>query len=175
MDFESAACAPFARLKYSDSVMPLIIIAPLIVVNSDARIPLFSKVLKNQGVQKIEQIYRLRLQILVDEAGTQAALSRKIDKAPAQISQWINASKDSKTGKPRAMDRATAREIERAADKPDGWMDQPLDGVMNTRFSPELQEKISELSDDDIRQCENALRGLVALPMLPLLSKRLAA
>jgi len=65
-------------------------------------------------MKTIEETYRARLQMLVDEAGSQSALAKKIDKSPAQISQWINASKDSRSGKPRAMDRETARQIERA-------------------------------------------------------------
>lgn len=76
---------------------------------------------------RIEEIYRARLKMLATEAGSQTALAVKLDKSPAQVSQWINASKDSKTGKPRSMDRTTAREIEKKCGKPDGWMDQPLD------------------------------------------------
>lgn len=78
-------------------------------------------------MQVIEQIYRARLQLLVDEAGSQRALSERIGKSPAQISQWINASIDSKTKQPRVMSRATAREIEKRFPKPEGWMDQPVD------------------------------------------------
>lgn len=77
-------------------------------------------------MQKIEETYRARLSLLVKEFGTQRALSERIGKAPAQISQWINASPDSKTGKPRTMDRTTARELERMTGKPEGWMDQPV-------------------------------------------------
>jgi phage repressor protein C with HTH and peptisase S24 domain len=77
-------------------------------------------------MQKIEEIYRSRLKMLVEEVGTQRALADIIHKSPAQISQWLNASPDSRTGKPRSMDRNTAREIERLFPKPDGWMDQAL-------------------------------------------------
>lgn len=82
-------------------------------------------------MQKIEETYRARLRQLVEEFGTQRALSDRIGKSPAQISQWINASPDSKSGKPRTMDRRTAREIENLVGKPDGWMDQPI-GVAGT-------------------------------------------
>ncbi|MNV51647.1 Peptidase S24-like protein [compost metagenome] len=80
-------------------------------------------------MQKIEEIYRARLRMLVEEAGTQRALADRIQKSAAQISQWLNGSPDSKTGKPRSMDRRTAREIERRFPKPDGWMDQPVGSV----------------------------------------------
>jgi transcriptional regulator with XRE-family HTH domain len=77
-------------------------------------------------VETTENINRGRLALLIKEAGSQAKLAERIGKAPAQISQWLNASKDSKTGKPRAMDRDTRRELERKCGKPEGWMDQPL-------------------------------------------------
>jgi hypothetical protein len=94
-------------------------------VNSARRIHSVSIPLFNEGVPTIDQIYRENLRTLVAEAGgTQEALGAKIQKSPAQISQWLNASKDSKTGKPRTMSRATAREIERRCGKPEGWMDQ---------------------------------------------------
>jgi len=78
-------------------------------------------------MKTIEEIYRERLAILIAEAGkSQAKLARALDKQPAQISQWLNASPDSKTGKPRVMSREIAREIEKKLGKPVGWMDQPV-------------------------------------------------
>jgi len=58
--------------------------------------------------------------------GRQSILSGMIDKSTAQISQWINASKDSKTGVPRVLARKTAREIEQKLGLTEGWMDQPV-------------------------------------------------
>lgn len=77
-------------------------------------------------METIDAIHRQRLALLIKEAGSQTKLAAKIGKSPNQISQWLNGSKDSKTGKPRAMDRTTAREFERACGKPAGWMDQPI-------------------------------------------------
>lgn len=93
--------------------------------NSAPRIPFFSAALPNLGMPTIDQIYRDNLGLLIEEHGTAEALSAVIHKSPAQISQWLNGSKDSKTQKPRTMARATAREIERACGKPEGWMDRP--------------------------------------------------
>ena len=76
-------------------------------------------------MQTIDNIRRERLLQLIAEHGTQAALARVISKSPAQISQWVNRSPNSATGKPRVMDSATAREIESACGKAVGWMDQP--------------------------------------------------
>jgi hypothetical protein len=73
----------------------------------------------------IDQVYRDNLRLLIKEAGTQDALAAKIGKSAAQLSQWVNASKDSKTGKPRVLSRQMARHIEKKMGKPDGWMDRP--------------------------------------------------
>lgn len=95
----------------------------------------------NRRVATIDQIYRDNLRALIKEHGTQEALSTVIGKSPAQISQWLNGLKDSKTGKPRSMARATAREIERACGKPEGWMDQPHEAE-----AVELLDIFSQLS-----------------------------
>lgn len=76
-------------------------------------------------MQPIDVTRREKLGLLIKEAGSQAALSETIGKAPAQISQWLNASVNSKTGKPRVMSNAIAREIEQKTGKPEGWMDAP--------------------------------------------------
>lgn len=78
-------------------------------------------------MQSIDVTRREKLGLLIKEAGSQAALSESIGKAPAQISQWLNASLNSRTGKPRVMSSAIAREIELKTGKPEGWMDQPAD------------------------------------------------
>lgn len=76
-------------------------------------------------MKTIEETYREKLQILIAEYGTQAALARKIDKNPAQISQWLNGVAGA-SGKPRSLRAETAREIERKTGKPLGWFDQPV-------------------------------------------------
>lgn len=93
-------------------------------------------------MQPIDVTRREKLGLLIKEAGNQAKLSEQIGKAPAQISQWLNASVNSRTGKPRVMSNAIAREIELKVGKPAGWMDQPADtddlktkGGSNAEFS----------------------------------------
>ena len=81
-------------------------------------------------MKTIEETYRQRLQMLIDEYGGQGKLSEAINKSASQISQWLNASPDSRTGKPRSLKSETAREIEIATGKPRAWFDQPLDSVM---------------------------------------------
>ena len=96
-------------------------------VNSPWLVALVSHLLNTQTMQSIDVTRREKLGLLIKEAGSQAALSESIGKAPAQISQWLNASLNSRTGKPRVMSNAIAREIEQKTGKPEGWMDQPAD------------------------------------------------
>ena len=80
-------------------------------------------------MKTIEETYRERLLMLSKQYGGQTGLSKRIDKSPAQISQWINGSADSKTGKARSMKSDTAREIEVALNLPRGWFDQPVEAT----------------------------------------------
>ena len=66
---------------------------------------------------------RDNLKALADEYGSNAALAKVIGKADAQIYQWLSASPDAKTGRPRAIHDDTAREIEQKCGKEIGWMD----------------------------------------------------
>lgn len=72
----------------------------------------------------IEGIRRENLAALRDEYGTVAALAKALDREDSQISQWLNASTNYGTGKPRAMRSSSARWIEGALGKPHGWLDQ---------------------------------------------------
>ena len=56
-------------------------------------------------MKTIEETYRQRLQMLIDEYGGQGKLSEAINKSASQISQWLNATPDSRTGKPRSLQR----------------------------------------------------------------------
>ncbi|WP_241898426.1 S24 family peptidase [Stenotrophomonas maltophilia] len=50
-------------------------------------------------------------------------------KNPAQVSQWVNRSRNATTGKPRVMSGRTARAIETALSLPEGWLDTQHDGA----------------------------------------------
>lgn len=94
-------------------------------VNSLVLIARASHSLNTYTMQTVEEIRRQKLALLIKEAGSQAELSDRTGKAPAQISQWLNASINSKTGKPRVMSNAIARELEEKMGKPNGWFDSP--------------------------------------------------
>lgn len=104
--------------------------------------------LKNQGMTylTIEEIRRRRLAQLIERSGGQARLAEKIGKSPAQISQWMNMSPDSKTGKPRAIQSETARQIEIIWAKPTGWMDNIQDVAESNALI--AQEKIAPYAAD---------------------------
>ena len=109
-----------------------------------------SVLLKNEAMELIEEIRRSRLILLISEYGTIAALAQKLDRQPAQVSQWKNASIDNKSKKPRAMKSDTARWIEEKTGKPTGWMDQPV----KVRENFAAQQKISNYSSGDLSQEE---------------------
>ena len=111
--------------------------ASLINVNSATRFATNSVLLNHSRMDSIEVTRRHRLALLIADAGSQVALADIIGKAPAQISQWLRALPDSKTGKPRSMSKEVAREIELRLGKPSGWMDQPIsDKTSNSDIKP---------------------------------------
>jgi hypothetical protein len=83
----------------------------------------FSLVLNNGEMKTINDIHRENLQLLVEEFEGATSVANKIGCSPSQFSQWANASENSGTGKPRGMSAASARRIEKACEKPVGWMD----------------------------------------------------
>lgn len=71
----------------------------------------------------LDEIRRANLRTVISEIGGVAALATKIGASASQVSQWVHAAPDSKTGKPRGMSHDTCRRIEVAGGKPRGWMD----------------------------------------------------
>jgi len=76
----------------------------------------------------IEETRLIRLNILKEEYGSIAALSKKTGISYSQLNQWFNQSPDSKKGKPRAIHSTSARQLENTCNKHRGWMDQPVVG-----------------------------------------------
>lgn len=116
--------------------------------NSLLQIAQNSPALKTQVMKTVDEIRRENLAILIAEAGSQVALSQKTGKAPAQISQWLNASVKSESGKRRVMGNAMARQLEAALGKPVGWMDQPCAApyAANTEPGPDTRGKVPLIS-----------------------------
>lgn len=72
----------------------------------------------------IDEIRRHNLAQLISSYGTLTAFAAAIERSESQVSQWVNASLNSGTGKPRGMRSDSCRHIERMTGKPSGWMDQ---------------------------------------------------
>lgn len=96
------------------------------------RIPLFSLTLSNTRMKTIDQIRRENLTILRDECGGVGKLAERLERGVSQVSQWLNASLNSATGKPRNMNDETCRYIEEKMGKQRGWMDAPHLAVEQT-------------------------------------------
>lgn len=102
---------------------------PFKIYISAALIEKISVLLSNAEMHypTIEETRLARLLILKEEYGGVAALAEVLGMSnPSQLSQWLNRSPDSKTGKPRSVNSASARDIEKKTGKLSGWMDQPV-------------------------------------------------
>ncbi len=89
-------------------------------------------------MKTIAETYRDRLQLLIQRSGSQQAFAEKLNRSASQVSQWINASPDSKTGTPRSLTEKSARYIEGCFGLPRAWMDQPLNHIASEPM-PTLQ------------------------------------
>lgn len=95
------------------------------------RMYLFSLMLLNGRMKTIDEIHRVNLAVACAEAGGVSKLAEKIGREPSQVSQWLNGSVNSGTGKARGMGLASCRRVEVALGKRTGWMDveHPVGGV----------------------------------------------
>lgn len=106
----------------------------------------------------IDLIRRQNLKTLSSESGGIGKLAERLGKDPSQVSQWINASLDSRTGRPRGIRSRTCRDIEAVLGKPEGWMD------VDHSASPSLTETgwpFAEISQDRYAQLPDRVKGLI--------------
>ena len=117
-------------------------------------------------MKTIDEIRRGNLARLVIQYGSINLLATKLERSYPQISQWINASKDSKTGQPRGIGNNSARRIEELTDKPRGWFDFEH-GINETIYNPITKEakKIAKMIDarEEDQDMEKILRVVSAL------------
>lgn len=101
-------------------------------------------------MNKIEDVRRRNLAALREQIGSVAELAERIGKSQSQVSQWLNASTHSSSGKPRTISSGSCREIEKAFKKPDGWMDvEHVDlEVVQSSEASDLRRMLSEASAD---------------------------
>jgi phage repressor protein C with HTH and peptisase S24 domain len=92
----------------------------------------------------IDDIRHANLSALIQIHGGQRMLADTTNKNPAQISQWVNRSPDSKTGKPRVLSSQSARSLESSLELPSGWMDVTHTPDEMHSIERHLTKKISE-------------------------------
>lgn len=108
---------------------------------SDSLLPAISVVLNNAEMKTIEEIRRENLSALRRMAGSIRQLADQTGVSENQISQWINASKESKTGKPRGMSSTACRKFEEELNLEKGWMDHEHGiGSRKSLARPEMDE-----------------------------------
>lgn len=95
------------------------------VTISNMRIPISAHERFNTRMKTINNIRRDNLALLRDECGGVGKLAERLEKSPSQVSQWLNASANSGTGKPRGISDVACRYMEERFGKPTGWMDAP--------------------------------------------------
>jgi transcriptional regulator with XRE-family HTH domain len=101
-------------------------------------------------MKKIEDVRRDNLRRLRNELGSVQELADRIGKSQSQLSQWLNASTHSTSGKPRTISSGSCREIEKTLGRPDGWMDaehQELAAVA-TSEAVELRKIFNDISSE---------------------------
>ncbi len=74
-------------------------------------------------MKTIDEIRRENLALIAAESGGVSKLADRLQKSVSQVSQWINGSTNSGTGKARGMRPSSCRNIESACGKQPGWMD----------------------------------------------------
>jgi DNA-binding transcriptional ArsR family regulator len=119
------------------------------------RIPIFSHALSNERMKTIDEVRRQRLAMLRDECDGVGKLAERIGKSQSQVSQWLNASAHSETGKGRGMSDDICRDIENTLGKPRGWMDTDVDRV-DARLLAKVVEYFIHATEDGQEQILNA-------------------
>lgn len=71
----------------------------------------------------INEIRRRNLASLKEKYGSWRSLADAFGVSESQLSQWVNASADSRTGRPRGMRDSTCRKLEQAIGLKQGWLD----------------------------------------------------
>lgn len=119
---------------------------------SQWRIQPLADVTSNMIMKTIEDVRRDNLRRLRDEFGSVQELADRIGKSSSQVSQWLNASAHSTSGKPRTISSGSCREIEKSVGRSEGWMDVEHQEIAAVETSEAAQlRKILHDTSTDIR------------------------
>lgn len=138
--------------------------AALSIVNSGALRHAMPRALCNDGMNTVEEVRRLRLAQLLNEFRTYAELNSRLGNTSrdSTLSQIASESIGSKTGKPKAMGSPMARRLEKACDKPEGWMDRDPECDRVWPFAGRVDvERISKLPADLLSEAVGALNEVL--------------
>ncbi|KVM76628.1 hypothetical protein WJ61_09830 [Burkholderia ubonensis] len=113
-------------------------------------------------MKDIDEIRRDNLKLLEKECGSATAAANKLNMSPAQFTNLREGAKDSQTGKRRGMRKDTARRIEQAAGKPQGWLD--IDHRAVATMSNSGPEGWDQLDAMGRAQVEAFIKGLLSRP-----------
>ena len=81
-------------------------------------------------MKDIDETRRNNLRIIENECGSPSDAANSVGMSLSQFANLRDGAKDSQTGKRRGMRKETARRIEKAAGKPEGWLDVDRAGVL---------------------------------------------
>lgn len=95
--------------------------------------------------ETVSAIRRRNLRVLADALGAVQALADAIERSQSQVSQLLNQTPHSKTGRPRVMADTLARHIEGMLRLETGWMDVPHAGEPAPLFPPEVTRRVRNL------------------------------
>jgi hypothetical protein len=120
------------------------------------------------GMQTIDKTRRERLEILIKECGSIAALNEALglDRTDSTLSQIRTQARHSRTGKPRVMGDDLARRIEAALHRPDGWMDTPVEPAADERTARvlELLGRLPQWQQDQVAKIVESFAGNLPTP-----------
>lgn len=113
-------------------------------------------------MKTVGTIRRENLELLAIELGSMDQVAALSAASPVYLSQIRTQAIDAKTGKPRQMGGVMARRLEKAFNKPDGWMDQQVvaDGPRITA-TPVIQNDTSDVVIREFDTGGSMGRGLV--------------
>ena len=118
-----------------------------------------SETLSNAVMFKtIEEIRLERLLLLKSKLGSVTAVSDQSGMSYAQVSQWINQSVDSKTGKPRAISSTSARSIEVKLGLERGWFDQPV--YSNDDKITNMFDTLTTMSEPELKKINDVISAI---------------
>ncbi|RQZ76421.1 hypothetical protein DF052_00245 [Burkholderia glumae] len=112
-------------------------------------------------MKDIDEIRRDNLRLIESELGGPAAAAARTGMSHSQFTNLRDGAKDSKTGRPRGMRKATARKIEESTGKPQGWLDVDHGGVAQEWAMPSPPAGWEKLNRAQREQVESFIGWLL--------------